>query len=73
MYLVGLQAVDNKPYYDKGGVNSKGRYLFHDLIRVAKFTKVPLRVPESPLYMMYVAGSLRQQRFLTGMRRADAS
>ena len=60
--------MDAKPLHGKGSVTSKSKYMFQDIQRVAKFAKVPLRVPESPLYMMFVVGSLRQQRFLTGMR-----
>ena len=60
--------MDAKPLHGKGAVSSKSKYMFQDIQRVAKFAKVPLRVPESPLYMMFVVGSLRQQRFLTGTR-----
>ena len=60
--------MDAKPLHGKGAVSSKSKYMFQDIQRVAKFAKVPLRVPESPLYMMFVVGSLRQQRFLTGRR-----
>ena len=61
-----LQSVDAKPIHGKGAIENKSKYVFHDIQRLAKFAKVPLRIPESPLYMMFVVGSLRQQRYLTG-------
>ena len=68
-----LQAVDSKPIHGKGAVENKSKYIFQDIQRVAKFAKVPLRIPESPLYMMFVVGSLRQQRYLTGKCSFDSN
>ena len=69
--ICNLQAVDSKPVHGKGAVENKSKYIFQDIQRVAKFAKVPLRIPESPLYMMFVVGSLRQQRYLTGTCSLD--
>ena len=63
--------MDSKPIHGKGAVENKSKYMFQDIQRVAKFAKVPLRIPESPLYMMFVVGSLRQQRYLTGTCSLD--
>ena len=71
VWLNDFQAVDSKPVHGKGAVENKSKYIFQDIQRVAKFAKVPLRIPESPLYMMFVVGSLRQQRYLTGTCSLD--
>ena len=65
--------MDSKPVHGKGAVENKSKYIFQDIQRVAKFAKVPLRIPESPLYMMFVVGSLRQQRYLTGKYSQDCN
>jgi len=56
------------------GSNKKAKYFFEDLERLGRHLRVPIRLPESPFYLLGVAGSRRQQSFVaaTAKLRPDA-
>lgn len=70
VYMGGItKENDNKFLESLTRTPNRAAYIFQDVVRTAEFYQVPLRVPESPLYLLAVAGSLKQQRFLTAVKK----
>ena len=71
VYMSGITKENNNKFLESlTGTPNRVQYIFKDLVRAGEFCHVPLRVPESPLYLLAVAGSLKQQRFLTAVKKS---
>lgn len=68
--FIGGITNENNTIFLEGLTSSpnKAAYIFQDIERIGKFYQVPLWAPESPFYLLAVAGSLRQQSFLTSVK-----
>jgi len=65
----GLAKMSKNSVIDSYKCSNKFDYTMSDMERTARYFQVPLRVPESPMYLLGVAGSLKQQRFLTAVKK----